>query len=369
MEITTQTNVKASSKEKVRKKFHDCPYEHCSASFTKNSKLVYHIRRHTGERPFACDAPGCNKTYLYSFHLRRHQESHSATPRGQITCPIPGCYLQLSNHSNLKRHIKRKHSSNDHYQFHCDYCKQGFHRKRQLLNHIHLHTGVASFQCVLCDNLFLTTTELNRHKRLHQKYYCKCGEQFEKWSVLVAHRKTCDSSKKVCRVCNMSFEHSGNFKSHLETHFANAAHKFICGYDDCNRSYMYKKNLTCHIRRFHQKQHLIKKLKCTAPGCQMTFGRNQILKNHIQKCHSGKSKLRKERKPRRDKGVSKQSTAAILAGLELPRSVHTDIIKGGTIDFSMIEKLPNLINPVLNKCSGSPIEKSDSEPELVKEVC
>ncbi|KAF2884095.1 hypothetical protein ILUMI_22063 [Ignelater luminosus] len=313
-----------------------CTYEGCTASFAKNSKLTYHIRRHTGERPFVCDEPNCGKTYLYSFHLRRHKDTHHGTKVIQrIVCPYEGCVLELANKYSLKKHIKIKHNPDRQYPFTCDECKQGFHRKRQLLQHSYIHNGVLPYKCDKCETRFLTQRDLNRHSRTHTNYPCSCKQTFERWSSFLEHRRICESNRFKCNVCNKTFINQSKLEIHQTRHKNEKIYN--CGYDNCFRFYVYKRNLIYHINKCHKKIEL-PRLGCTEPNCQMSFTRMQNLQKHIDRCHSNEenTKIKKPRRPRKDKGLQKCSTSARLAGLKLPVHVHHDVIQGISVSPSSL---------------------------------
>lgn len=371
------SSLETSSEESAistEKKSYSCTYENCTATFSKNSKLLYHVRRHTGERPFACDEPNCSKAYFYSFHLRRHKERHTNT---RIACPVDSCYLELANKYSLKKHIKRKHNPDRIYPFSCETCNQGFHRKKHLLHHIYTHTGIPSFECPICKLKFGILRDLGRHKRTHMKYSCNCGAKFERWTALLVHKKECQSAWHTCAICEKKFRQKTNLNSHMATHLE-PEEKFTCGYDNCGRSYLYKKNLIQHIRRYHQK--MVKKIVCPMYGanCNKTFSKNQNLKYHMRRFHSDQAEVKKTvRKTRKDKGIAKTSMAALLSGTPLSQKDHLNVIKGLPIKLPQLYKKDNTVEKektdqdriILRNCGSESDVCDDTESDFIKVVC
>ena len=56
-------------------KQHQCP--HCDKRFRLVQYLNEHIYTHTGERPFACIFPGCNKRFRQAGKLSIHKKQHN----------------------------------------------------------------------------------------------------------------------------------------------------------------------------------------------------------------------------------------------------------------------------------------------------
>lgn len=76
-----------------------------------------------------------------------------------------------------------------------------------------------------------------------------------------------------CNVCKKTFIHLNKLKIHQVRHENEKTYN--CGYDNCFRSYLYKRNLIYHINKCHKKIEL-HRLGCTEPNCQMSFTRMVI---------------------------------------------------------------------------------------------
>lgn len=74
----------------------------CGRSFFTKTELKYHIKSHTGERPYRCDV--CGETYLSSSTLRYHMQKHS-----NVMFVCPKCKAKFENYVGWSTHMKRVH--------------------------------------------------------------------------------------------------------------------------------------------------------------------------------------------------------------------------------------------------------------------
>ncbi|GAB0496508.1 hypothetical protein MMPV_007820 [Pyropia vietnamensis] len=63
---------------------HRCPFDGCSKKFAKKYNLKIHVRRHTGELPFACGLVTCGKRFMWHSSFLRHQRSHEKRSKGRV---------------------------------------------------------------------------------------------------------------------------------------------------------------------------------------------------------------------------------------------------------------------------------------------
>ncbi|KAJ8050565.1 Zinc finger protein ZXDC [Holothuria leucospilota] len=117
-------------------KVYRCEFEGCNKVFDKLSRLTYHTRSHTGERPFKCTYTGCQWAFTSLQKLKRHECRH--TGRKDFCCPVEGC-------------------------------GKSFTRKEHLQAHEVFHRGELPFECKEpgCNARFSQRSSLSMHKKRH----------------------------------------------------------------------------------------------------------------------------------------------------------------------------------------------------------
>ena len=199
---------------------HICP--ECGRCFGYRQLLMTHLVTHSGERPFQCRFPGCEKRFGQCSTRNYHECVHSdARP---YVCSECGLGFKLA--TVLRLHVKRMHGvDDDESAHHCDQCGRQFKMISGLRSHVRtVHSDDRPHACGSCSKRFKSRHQLTRHTRdIHcteKPLHCPvCSRAFTQPGNMRTHMRTHTGEKPfVCVLCGARFAHSGSLKGHRSSH-------------------------------------------------------------------------------------------------------------------------------------------------------
>jgi len=181
------------------------PCNVCNRTFVEYSKLVRHLRTHTGSKPFSCKY--CDKKFARKDHLHSHEVSNCFMKPKNDPDVIP---IKKSKKLGLKNGTKRG--------IECLLCPEMFTDNSKLAAHLLSHKDVYSFDCKFCSRKFSNMTSLY----IHEDNCIISSSEEDKMDSVVSSE---ESEAKVlynkakgfhCSICQKSFTNTSNLENYLK---------------------------------------------------------------------------------------------------------------------------------------------------------
>ena len=161
----------------------------------------------------------CNNcTYSVTLPSEYHVLSDLGSRAGAFDCRM--CERVYQTEEELEKHLLN-HA--EHRPYKCPQCNKGFKQPCHLNQHLRTHTDERPFPCEVCRKSFKQACQLKQHMRLHtgeKPYHCsQCSRSFKQASQLNQHVRLHTGEKPYkCSHCDKTFTQASQLRSHKKTH-------------------------------------------------------------------------------------------------------------------------------------------------------
>ncbi|CAK1592095.1 unnamed protein product [Parnassius mnemosyne] len=248
----------------------------CDYKCTNKSKLLYHMKLHTVEKPFSCNI--CDYQFIQKSNLRRHIKIH--TGEKPFSCNI--CEYKCIRKGTLHRHMKTHTGEKS---FSCNICEYKCTRNTDLKQHMKIHAGEKPFSCNTCEYKCVTKCNLQRHMKIHtgeKPFSCHiCEYKCILEANLRRHIKIHTGEKPFsCHICEYKCLTNSRLQTHIKIHTGEKP--FSCNI--CEYRCIRKSHLQTHMK-IHTRD---KPFSCNI--CEYRCIKKRDLQKHM-KIHTGAKPL------------------------------------------------------------------------------
>ncbi|XP_059478142.1 zinc finger protein 678-like [Neocloeon triangulifer] len=188
------------------------------------------------EYSFHCD--NCNRGFKNKALLRDHIiRKYILTDAAEFSHECEECGKKFPTTYSLKAHLRNKRARTIKIQ--CDICLVQV-TKKDWSNHFAVHNNHERFKCLICQQTFGSSSQLNQHSSVHSnmKFTCDiCDTVFNRKSNLLSHRKIHTEAltdQLKCDICNYQSNDRYYMMHHHKVHFSTDLNAYFCPVSDCS---------------------------------------------------------------------------------------------------------------------------------------